>query len=108
MPRAQVLTILLSIIRLEAVAGEPMVVDTEAIADGGVVAATVEAPAVASTPYTVFSVPVELDAPLILRPVALPTRLRFLIVSLSALVTMVVASAIRTSEVKVTVAAAVF
>ena len=50
MPRAQVATLLLSIMRLAAVAGEPIVVDTEAIAEGAVVALTVDAPAVASTP----------------------------------------------------------
>ena len=48
-----------------------------------------------------------LVAPLTLRPVALPTRLRFLKVSLSALVTTEVASAMRMTDVKAVVLVAV-
>ena len=50
MPRAQVATLLLSINKFAAVAGAPIVVETDAIAEGGVVALTVDAPAVANTP----------------------------------------------------------
>ena len=49
-PRAALVTLLLLMLRLAAVAPEPIVVATLEMADGAVVAATVDAPPVAKMP----------------------------------------------------------
>jgi hypothetical protein len=99
--------LLLVMVRFEAVAPAPTLVDTDVIAAGGLVLLTVEAPGPAKIPNVVFSEPEVLVAELIFLPGELPTILRFLKVQLSALVTTVVAKAIRITEVKVVVLVAV-
>ena len=68
----------------------------------------VDAPGPAKKPNVVFSGPVVLVAAAMFLPGELPMILQFFIVSLFAVVTTVAARAIRTTEVKVTVRAAVF
>src|ERR1044071_8906419 len=100
--------LLLVMVRFVAVAPAPTLVETDVIAEGAVVGLTVEAPGPAKIPKVVFSEALVLVAELMFRPAELPTILRFLNVLLFAVVTTVVASATRITEVNVTVLAAVF
>ena len=100
--------LLLVTVKFVAVAPAPTPVATEVIAEGSVVALTVEAPGPAKIPKVVFSVPPVDVAPAMFLPGELPTMLQFLIVTLSALVTTVAAKAMRTTDVKVVVLVAVF
>ncbi len=100
--------LLLLTLRFAAVAPAPTPRETEVSAEGAVEASTVDAPGPAKNPKVVFCVPVVLVAVLIFLPGELPMRFRFWMVLLSALVTMVAAKAIRMTDVKVTVSAAVF
>jgi hypothetical protein len=92
--------------RLLAEAGAPTPVDTDVIAEGGVVGP--DAPGPAKNPNVVFSLPEMLVAVLIFLPGELPTKFRFLNVSLFAVVTLVVFRAMRTTDVNVVVLVAVF
>src|ERR1043165_8928386 len=100
--------LLLVMVRFMAVAPRPMPAETDVTGVGGVVGLTVEAPGPAKIPKVVFSVPVVVVAVLIFLPGELPTILRFLKVSLLALLTRLTANATRITEVNVTVLAAVF
>ena len=98
--------LLLPTTRLLAVAPAPTPVDTDVSAEGGVVGP--DAPGPAKNPKVVFSDPVVLIAVSIFLPGELPMKFRFLIVSLFAVVTVVVFSAMRMTDVNVVVFVAVF
>src|SRR5436190_859849 len=107
MPRAAVVTLLFWMVRLFAVAPAPTVVVT-AVIGAGVAPGVVDAPPPARNPKVVFSDPLIDVAVLMFLPVALPTRFRFLIVSLSAWLLPLVAKAIRTTWPRIVVLVAVF
>src|SRR5262245_22540810 len=107
-PRAHALIWLLSAVNDVAVPPEPTNGVTLITAAGGFVGGPVDARPPTRMPKVVFSEGKELVALETFRPTALPLRMQFLTVSPFALVTTVVATARRTTDVKVSSAAAAF